>query len=390
MNRKWLALCLALLYSAAHAEDTVMTTQEAFSSGTTFGQERASATQNDISDNNAQEHVPNFSSTHEASNYYQDGKGNLKDPASSNVAACTDSQFDDSSEHEHGKCESVRMIMQDPGKKDVMYPLDPKTDPLFVKKNEVSDNPQSHIGNISFSGDYQGCTEKTISEPDTYVEEVCNQYIKTEIKGCSEVLTVVCQTKQENCEAGGVVPGSAMVDNGSYSFEFDGHELLLINNVTAQNKATYATFYFDIADIDKLTEFRVYKMHSDNWLGMAVNGRYLGTHTRYFDGFNTHSDRLTIERREVCYGINFCSMRDQVRYSETGYYNTETGRNYASNVEVDLMPYLTTGTNEIKMSVVNGSGPGYGKIYIYAAQKCEPECTESWDDQCTSLRNRSE
>ena len=59
---------------------------------------------------------------------------------------------------------------------------------------------------------------KTINEPDTYTEEVCNQFIKREDKTCQENLTVTV-TKTESC-----VPGT-YIASGVYAARDDTNRI---------------------------------------------------------------------------------------------------------------------------------------------------------------------
>jgi len=171
------------------------------------------------------------------------------------------------------------------------------------------------------------------------------------------------------CSATGIVAGSAAINNGSYTFNFDGYNLTIRNNVTAKNSVTTATFSFSVASIDLIKQFRLTGIESDNWVGLTVNGQYIGTHSRLFGGFNTESDRLVMEG-------------GYVRYSATGTHGPETGGGFYSGMDVDIKPYLKNGDNSIVINVVNGGGPGMGAAYFQARQKCPALCEMKWVDYC--------
>ena len=157
----------------------------AFSQGTQFGKDNVGNVKGQITTSNANASVPNYTTSNSASSYYQNGQGSLNAPAAGDVSSCTLTPgTSDGDAHTHGKCESVRMIMNDPGKKNVMFPLDKNTDPLVIERNNVRANPESYLGSLAPSGNYSACVDRVINEPDTYTEEVCNQYINREDITC--------------------------------------------------------------------------------------------------------------------------------------------------------------------------------------------------------------
>lgn len=158
----------------------------AFTEGSQFGKENVGNTKGQITQGNATTSVPNYTPTDSASNYYLDGKGSLTAPAAGDVTDCTSTPGSaDANAHTHGKCEGVRMLMSDPGKKNAMFPLNKNTDPLVIERNNVRANPESYLGTLNPTGNYGACVDKTINEPDTYTEEVCNQALVLESHTCT-------------------------------------------------------------------------------------------------------------------------------------------------------------------------------------------------------------
>jgi hypothetical protein len=129
------------------------------------------------------------------------------------------------------------MIMKDPGKKNVMFPINKKIDPLMVKRNTVSADPDSYLGTLATKGSYSGCAPKTLTDPDTYTEEVCDQFLKREDKTCYETLTVsvTSVTKGTSCISGTWFTIKDQVLAGFYHVLVQG----LCNSVGTDGKMTF-------------------------------------------------------------------------------------------------------------------------------------------------------
>ena len=201
-QRVWLALCLASCSAFAG-----MTATDAFNEGNTFGKANIGTAKAKISTSTASDAnkgVPNYTASDPASSYYMGGTGSLTAPATAGVTGCTSTPgTSDPDPHTHGKCEGVRMLMNDPGKKNVAFPLNKKTDPLVIKRNSVAGDADTYLGSLIVSGAYAGCAAKTVKDPDKYETETCNQYLAPEPnQTCNEVLNVTL-TITESC-----VPGS--------------------------------------------------------------------------------------------------------------------------------------------------------------------------------------
>lgn len=183
-----------------------MSTTEAFNAGTTFGKDNIQGVKGQISTTKATTSVPNYTSTSSESSYYQGGKGSLSAPASGQVTGCTSTTGkSDPDAATHGKCESVRMIMKDPGKKDALYPINKNTDPLMTKRNTVRDSAEAYLGLSAPTGSYSGCTEKTTTTPDQYITESCNEWPQKtqEQKSCFKTAIVTIESVQAgNCPQG--------------------------------------------------------------------------------------------------------------------------------------------------------------------------------------------
>ncbi len=191
------AILLSSLVFASYAHSAGMTPADAFSDGQSFGSANKGTAKAKINTTEASTGVPNYTSTDPASSYYMGGMGSLTAPATSGMLSCTSTPgSSDPDAHTHGKCESVRMLMNDPGKKNVMFPLNPKTDPLATKRDLVAGDAETYLGSLIVSGAYSGCVTKTVKDPDTYQTETCNQYLTAGEESCLETLNIIVEMNE--------------------------------------------------------------------------------------------------------------------------------------------------------------------------------------------------
>lgn len=264
------------------------------------------------------------------------------------------------------------------------------------------------------AGDADGngaCTTQTTTIPPEFNTEYCYESMTIENRFCNENLAVQCQPPQGNCASEGVIRGSVSVSTGNYSYTFDGSQLVLRNSITQAWTQTWANFTFNLAGVDRIEEFRAIQIQSDNWVGIEVNGVYLGTHTRFFGGWRstpwtirmgsrvcTEFERgqcikrsgtspfsPCIEWEQICTGWTNYSSR--VEYAEGQYRSAETGDSFTSAVNIDMRPYLREGANTIKMYVIDGGAPGNGQVWINARQRCLPQCSYNWSNNCAAFEN---
>lgn len=208
MKRRMLVLTLALSCPAQAG----MTPADAFSDGQAFGNANLGTAKAKINSTEAGTGVPNYTASDPASGHYMGGTGSLNAPATMDVQGCTSTPGTaDPDAHTHGKCEGVRMLMDDPGKKNVMFPLNPKTDPVTVRRDLVAGDAETYLGSLIVSGAYSGCATKTVQDPDTYQTETCNQYLTAGEESCQEILSVTISTS-ESCVPGTWYGGFMMSD----------------------------------------------------------------------------------------------------------------------------------------------------------------------------------
>lgn len=382
--------------------------------------------------------VPNYNPNPTQKSYFQGGQGATVAPGTSRVTACSSAG--------DVECQAVNLMRQ--GKATRPEFNIHRTDPLLTNSKNLTTNPTGTIGNIFTN--YDTCKTTTQTTPPIFETQVCNEFSKNENKTCKmgqEVvvdpdylykcletiqaqanatctvgrivvvdadanyqctqspkqienlkcnrrLIVTCEPVAGNCASAGVVRGSVSVSNGSYSYTFDGTNMVLSNPITAVNSRTDAAFSFTVSGASRLQAFSITGIESDNWVGLEVNGTYIGTHTRHFGGFNTGSDRLTLGYVPYCYDTEsgqqcYDDLRVIYGPGANDNYYPETGGGLYTGTSYDLKPLIVEGNNVIRMFVINGGGPGLGKVYIRVNQKCDANCTDSWDNQCASLESRS-
>ena len=189
-------LILALLGAAsgsALAADP--TPAQAFALGTSFGQANNGGNAANITTGNATAQVPNYTPSNTASSYYNNGQGTLDTPASGDVTTCTSTSTDPDA-YSHGKCEGVRLLMNNPGAAQAAFPINRTTDPLITTRNTVQTNPSTYLGGLSPQGAYSGCTQQTVTSPPTYTTETCVQALGVSPQTCNKTLSVTVNTIQ--------------------------------------------------------------------------------------------------------------------------------------------------------------------------------------------------
>jgi len=420
-----------------------MSMQDATQQGNQLGTSLNPNIYQGITTSNPVDVVPQYNPAEPAqTQYFQGGQGSIVAPGTARVAACA-SQSDP-------ECQAVNLMSKGPQTRPQFTIAN--DDPLLTRVRGLTANAGSLAGDMigDIFSTYDTCTTTTTTTSPIYETQVCDEFAtlentvckmgqevivdpnyaykcletiqsqsnatcnvgrvvqvdavhtyqcqksvnKLENLTCNRVLIVNCTWQGDYCAPTGITPGTVVVTNGNYTFKIVGGTITLENNITAVNSRTQATFEFDIQGANKLGVFEITEIHSDNWVGLVVNGTYIGTHSRYFldnkmPTFNRASDRLELVDKEIGVGTGFIIKQVQYGPGPNDYANPETGLNFTSSESVDLRPYLVEGGNKITMYVINGGGPGNGTVTITANQKCEPLCEDSWDNQCASLEARS-
>ena len=367
------------------------------SEGTELGKSTLGKLSSNVTSANAKS-MPFYTDTPSQSSQF--GSSSLFTVGTSRINSCK-TEADGPDAIANQECDAVNFLAKNPYER-VKVDVD-ENDPIISGIGEI-------INNAKPDEITESCGTKTTTTPDIYSTEVCNEYNLSDQKICSmgqvvdvdtkanfqcnvtqnaletvscdKYLVLSCQPPIAGCTGSGIAVNSATISNGAYQFTLVGSALTIVNNVTAINEVTEADFNFSIAGLDRVDEFFINAIHSDNYVGIAVNGIFIGVHGRAFGGWNANATKLV-------QGTNYSPPHARWSDNPADHYKAETGNNLKTSEHIDLIPYLREGSNVINIKVLNGKGPGYGMVYITAHQQCPPECEETWVDQCSSYEQRS-
>ena len=399
-------LGLALVSCGALAE---MSANDAFNEGNSFGVARNAEVRDGVSTSAAEDTVSNYSSTSERSALYG-GMTNLAPFGTNEKVYCQTEGLSAPDSRQREACNATNMLsnLREHAPEII---INRETDPLMIRKREVLADPVAATG-MPFATSLSECSAEAVTSSDITRTETCfdgiplpssascqmpwevevvqhNRYAclsgkKSTVHNCQETLLVSCTGGGEGCESSGIVPGSVYLTNGTYAFSLSGSTLTLRNNVTAVNSTTYARFNVQVAGLERVTNFHLSYVHSDNWMGLEINGVHVATHSRALGGLWTTP---ATDRLEHFWDDGEFFRRSMVRICPTCVYNAETGHNYASTHNFDVRPYLREGVNTFVMYVVNGGGPGYGEVRFRVQQNCPVTCVGTWDrGACAAFR----
>lgn len=230
----------------------------------------------------------------------------------------------------------------------------------------------------------QACTVGQVIEVDAAYRYECRRTpLQIETATCNRSLIVTCEPQRDGCDSGGIVPGSTQGDmrvwfgpsgGGSYTLEFG----TFADNYWGGYASVFdRSLQFNIANRDGVTQFRLINASFDDWILVAVNG-----HTVYVGPYG--GDRLEVVKR----GGGRNGSTTQIQYAANSFGNPELDTDWKRSLDIDIRPYLVTGGNSIFMRTIV-TDRGEGAIRIDARMACPRNCTDSWNDQCAALQERS-
>jgi len=253
------------------------------------------------------------------------------------------------------------------------YQFDRDTDPLLTRSDAIQDDPQSLTGSIE--AEYSGCQSTTVSTPAEYSEQVCTEWRETELHNCTETLQLSCERPVE-CDAGGIQLNTVQSDmSRDYTYP-----ILTLGTVSNNIWGGYCAIYdrsttFTIEDIDKVAEFTLIQTGFDDWIRITVNGTVVRVGP--YGG-----DRLEVVDRELFSGYTY----QVVQYNATQTGNCELSTSWNQSLNIDIKPYLHTGSNTIDMRVIVAGG-GEGWMKFRATQYCDCQWRENWVSTCDALES---
>lgn len=369
MKWSFLYLSLAMVFQSQVQAD--MTPSGAFSDGQAFGNANVGTAKAKINSTGASTEVPNYTASDPASGYYMGGTGSLNAPASTDVLGCTSTPGTaDPDAHTHGKCESVRMLMDDPGKKNVMFPLNPKTDPIAVKRDLVAGDAETYLGSLIVSGAYAGCATKTVQDPDTYQTETCNQYLTAGEETCVETLNIIVQMN-EVC-----VPGT--YEN---PFTFTTHDR---GGETWTTSSLCAGGGIRVQCSSGGSQTKSFTIPLNDPAATPVMGTTCYPHTKYPQLFRRfYYQNLVCDSTANSCTVQMFDVPDWAPYL----YSCPPGQIQGLYGYPDGNCYDYDGNN-LGAATLLGPNIEHTWTQTFRINSSEPTFIDSWDDQCTALEAR--
>jgi hypothetical protein len=277
----------------------------------------------------------------------------------------------------------------------------------------------------------QQCTMGRVINIDTDSNFQCDQTINAyETLKCRRSSNLTCTGGGDGCDQGGIVPNSWAGDMATSWFsDGAGNYILQFGTIGNNYWSGWAitqdrTLTFTIRDVGLITRFALTRASFDDWILVQVNGAtvYVGPYggdrlqvynAPYQDmGYGARCSWDGDSRAWYCYdrngtylgyfsGGNACytsndryyckdATRDGlVQYGANSFGNPELGTSWNIGLNIDLRPYLRSGTNTIFMRVIV-AGYGEGAIQLTTRQMCPLQCSVSTRDDCAALEARSQ
>lgn len=190
---KLLVAIMIIVASVAHADPAAMS--GAFSDGANFGSANNATTKSGVANGAGQGSVPHATPTSRESSYF--GSPGLGTPAAARINACQ-SAAPNSASYDDQACNAVTFTQNNPTVRP-QFTLHP-SDPLFVNSKTILNDPAAIAGNIA--GTYSGCATQTVTTPDVFQTQTCNEYHTLQQNTCSTTLTVSVIDNGLNCAYG--------------------------------------------------------------------------------------------------------------------------------------------------------------------------------------------
>jgi hypothetical protein len=249
---------------------------------------------------------------------------------------------------------------------------------IFIKADEINLDPIAAFEKIT----KEGCKEKEKEQKNQYkkavkkekitdtelYEETCEKPSSNTV--CEKNLSVSCK-QAGDCDSGGIVKASVSSDmKFEYSYPYLTIGTIADNYWGGRCDAYDRVTKFQVRNKEEIREFKIVQVGFDDYLWIKVNGHnvYVGP-----DG----GDRLEIVEQKSGW------FRHKVVETGNGRRSCERETNWNFNVDINLLPYLKEGENEIWMRVIV-AGAGEGWMRIIAKQHCCMSWQEQWEKRCWS------
>lgn len=227
---------------------------------------------------------------------------------------------------------------------------------------------------------YRGISDKSchmgqLVEVDAKHKYECHQEREIKAKKCHRNLKVWCE-KKHDCDSGGIVLKNIASDM-AWTYKYPVLTLGTIADnywSAACGKFTRST-KFEVKNKAAIDEFRIIVVGYDDYLRVSINGVQLYNEP---GGGNI----LEIEKGRVVKSVEQQTQVGNAKgFSKYRYgHACELGRSNNIAVDIDLLPHLKEGSNELLIEVVV-AGLGEGWIQVRTKQHC---CIEQskWEEVC--------
>ena len=213
---------------------------------------------------------------------------------------------------------------------------------------------------------YSNCPISQIVEIDPHYTYDCNKKREESIKTCHDEITSINCNKSSECDNGGIMAKSVQSDM-KWEYNFPTLTLgTIADNYWTGHCAIYdRTTSFQVKNLSKITEFRIFEVGFDDYLWIKINGNtiYVGP-----DGGDRVEMIDKVSEERSIFGVRRNTRRGVTTNGEN-LLGCERNTSWTRAVNIDLRPYLKEGENSIWMRVlVSGAGEGWMKIS--AKQHC--------------------
>ena len=228
---------------------------------------------------------------------------------------------------------------------------------------DIGVNCKKTKGNKEVEPQYVIDTEQEHTSDITYTKIICEQPQNS--YDCAQSLKLTCKQAGE-CDSGGIVKASVSSDmKFEYSYPYLTIGTIADNYWGGRCDAYDRVTKFQVRNKEEIKEFKIVQVGFDDYLWIKVNG-----HTIYVGPYNEGYVEPFFGNR---YGPRVNTNRGQ--------YLCDLEKNWNFNVDINLLPYLKEGENEIWIRVIV-AGAGEGWMKIIAKQHCCMSWQEQWSEQC--------
>ncbi|TAM33225.1 MAG: conjugal transfer protein TraN [Nevskiaceae bacterium] len=232
-----------------------------------------------------------------------------------------------------------------------------RDEPEFAREREAQ------AGGSALTQNYSGCQSYGHgANNESYSSASCNADAVNPLPTCQRRRTPDCPANAE-CEL--AMDVQSINSDMAWNYQYPTLTLgTIADDYWGGSCGVYdRSTSFNIDDVAMVKEFRLFEVGFDDWQLIEVNGNLVAVGP--YGG-----DRLEVESGHV-------------RYSPTQTGKCELKTSWRYGVNVDIRPYLRTGSNTIRMKVVvSGKGEGYMRFSVKRFCDCPDHGTDTYETSC--------